>query len=170
MSDTASRYAKALFNFAKDEDFRKPLKDFWGLLMLKPHIHRFFNAPNIPERVKVEVLEKGVKLPSNLLLFLKLLLQNRRFSLLEPIIDKYSAFVREKLGIEVALLKSAIPLSEEQKKGVLDKLKSYAGKQIELEVLIDPKLLGGGILTLNHHLIDFSIKGKLARLEEELVK
>lgn len=169
MSEAASRYAKALFLLTKSEDYRDPLTSFLSLLQASPPIDRFFNSPHIPLKAKSQVLEKA-KLNPNLLVFLKVLLKNQRFGALPEIIEEYCRLVREKLGIAQGFLKSALPLSEEQKKAVSEKLKQFTGKDIELDVSVDPKLLGGGVLTLNHHLIDFSVKGKLARLEEELMK
>jgi F-type H+-transporting ATPase subunit delta len=171
--EAAARYAKALF-LLSPTDYREPLNCFLGLLKQNPVIDRFFNSPHISLQSKSKVLEKGVEkgleLDPALIVFLKLLLRNQRFSALPEIIEDYGRRTREKLGIAHGVLKSASPLSEEQKKGVLDKLKQFTRKQMELEFSIDPKLLGGGVLTLNHHLIDFSVKGKLTRLEEELLK
>lgn len=171
MKEAASRYAKALFNLAK-EDYRKELKSFNCLLEKNPAIKQFFNSPHIRLKAKSTVIDKGVAkgLNSTLATFFKLLLKNGRFEALPEIIQEYSRLVREKLGIEETFLKSALPLNEGQKEALKDKLKKFTGKEMELHVSTDPKLLGGGVLTLNHHLLDFSVKGKLARLKEELLK
>lgn len=168
MTEVASRYAKALFTLSQ-EDYRKELKGFLSLLKKNPEIDRFFNSPHIPLKPKSNVLDKsGLNL--NLTTFLKVLLKNGRFSALPEIFENYSQLVREKLGIAETFLKSALPLTDEQVEAIKEKLKNFTGKEVELEVSTDPKLLGGGVLTLNHHLIDFSVKGKLARLKEELLK
>lgn len=168
MNEAASRYAKALFLLAKT-DFREELKSFVAILQKNPSIHRFFNSPHIPLKAKSQVLEKG-KLDPTLMTFLNLLLKNSRFGELPEIVKEYSHLVREKLGIEESFLKSALPLSEEQYQTLKSKLEQYTGKKMELEVAVDPKLLGGGVLKMNNHLLDFSVKGKLARLKEELLK
>lgn len=170
MSQIAARYAKTLFQFTQNEDFREQLQAFEDFLQKYPDIHRFFYSPHVPLEKKIKVLEKGPQLNPQLVLFLKLLLKNRRFTLLPEVILEYCHLVRKRLGIVEAFLKSAHLISEDQKKSILQKLTDFTGKEVELETAIDPKLLGGGVLTINHHLIDFSIKGKLSELKEELLR
>lgn len=172
MNAAASRYAKALFSLST-KDYRKSLKDFLSLLQKNPTIDRFFTSPHIPLKSKSAVLdkalEKGLQLDSTVVTLLKLLLKNGRFEALPEIVQEYSRLIREKLGIAEAFLKSAMPLNAEQMRAFKEKLEKFTGKEMELEISLDPKLLGGGVLTLNNHLLDFSVKGKLARLKEGLL-
>lgn len=176
MNGLASRYAKTVFQLAKTEEslkkYRKELECFGNILEKKPTIFLFFNSPQIPQKEKMAVLEKTMakEFSPEIILFLKLLLKNRRFSNLSEIIHEFTRLVHEKLGIATAFLKSALPLNEEQKNGMIEKLEQFSGKQIELEEEVDPKLLGGGVLTMNHHFIDFSLKGKLTRLSDDLLR
>jgi len=66
---------------------------------------------------------------------------------------------------EVAEVRSAIELSDDQKARLADALGKATGKQVEVKVVIDPTVLGGLVAQVGDTVIDGSIKTKLDQLK-----
>jgi len=66
---------------------------------------------------------------------------------------------------EVAEVRSAIELSDDQKARLADALGQATGKQVEVKVVIDPTVLGGLVAQVGDTVIDGSIKTKLDQLK-----
>lgn len=66
---------------------------------------------------------------------------------------------------EVAQVRSAIELSDDQKQRLTAALEAATGKKIELKVIIDPTVLGGLIAQVGDTVIDGSVKSSLAQLK-----
>ena len=66
---------------------------------------------------------------------------------------------------EVAEVRSAIELSEDQKQRLAAALEASTGKKVELKVIIDPTVLGGLVAQVGDTVIDGSIKTRLQQLK-----
>ena len=70
----------------------------------------------------------------------------------------------------IALVKTAVPLSAEQKAMILSRLRARYGQQLQGQFEVDPSLLGGVQARVGDQLIDDSVASKLEALREALVK
>ncbi|HEX3385907.1 MAG TPA: F0F1 ATP synthase subunit delta, partial [Mucilaginibacter sp.] len=61
-------------------------------------------------------------------------------------------------------------LSEENKKKMVAELESYTGGKIELHTKVDPKLIGGFILTIGDRQVDTSISSSLKKLKTDFAR
>ena len=66
---------------------------------------------------------------------------------------------------EVAEVRSAVELTDDQKQRLAAALEAKTGKQIELKVIIDPSVLGGLVAQVGDTVIDGSVKTRLAQLK-----
>jgi F-type H+-transporting ATPase subunit delta len=66
---------------------------------------------------------------------------------------------------EVAEVRSAIALTDDQKTRLADALGKATGKQVEVKVVVDPTVLGGLVAQVGDTVIDGSIKTKLDQLK-----
>ena len=66
---------------------------------------------------------------------------------------------------EVAEVRSAIELTDDQKQRLTTALETATGKKVELKVIIDPTVLGGLIAQVGDTVIDGSVKTSLAQLK-----
>jgi len=66
----------------------------------------------------------------------------------------------------VALVRSAVALSDEQKRRLADALSKKTGKHIEVVVDIDPSVLGGIVTQIGDTVIDGSVRQRLSQLRE----
>lgn len=68
-------------------------------------------------------------------------------------------------GQEVAEVRSAMPLDEDQRKRLADALAKATGKKVSVKVVIDPSVLGGIVARVGDTVIDGSVRHRLTQLK-----
>jgi F-type H+-transporting ATPase subunit delta len=66
---------------------------------------------------------------------------------------------------EVAEVRSAIDLNDDQRKRLAEALGQATGKQVEVKVVVDPSVLGGIVAQVGDTVIDGSVRGRLDQLK-----
>src|SRR5258706_2081316 len=102
--------------------------------------------------------------------FLGLLVENRRASLLPEIAALFEDFKRDAERVLKVTLRSATQVSDEQTAAIKAALKKRFGRDIELEERIDPNVIVGAVIDAGDMVIDGSVRGRLARLEQALTQ
>ena len=85
---------------------------------------------------------------------------------LPAIIDKLVAQAAEERSEEVAEVRSAIPLTEDQRVRLAAALSRATGKKVSIKVVVDPSVLGGLVATVGDVVIDGSVRHRLDQLKE----
>ncbi|SVD41664.1 uncharacterized protein METZ01_LOCUS394518, partial [marine metagenome] len=135
MALSARRYAQALFLIAEENgDQDQWLADLEVLASSSrnPDFIAFIDSPKIENVKKIEVLKEAFsKSISDLALNLVSLLATRNYvASLSSIADAFQELVDSEKGVERAEIVSAVKLTEEQEKGVVDKLTQMVGKEL----------------------------------------
>lgn len=169
----ALRYAKAVLNLAK-ENGKETLVNSDMQLIVKTitessELGTLLKSPivkmDLKENVLAQVFKKNV---SNITLGLfHLLAENRRLELLLMVAKKYTILYDFYKHIEVAKVTTAVPLTKELEKKVLNKVVELTGNEATLENVVDPDLLGGFILRVGDVQYDASISNYLNELRKE---
>jgi F-type H+-transporting ATPase subunit delta len=68
-----------------------------------------------------------------------------------------------------AQVTTAVALDTAQRQAVSQKLAQITQKEVLLETQVDPAILGGLVVRINHTVLDGSLRGQLARLRQELI-
>jgi F-type H+-transporting ATPase subunit delta len=68
----------------------------------------------------------------------------------------------------VAEVRTAVPLSDDQRTRLAAALKKSTGKDVEIKVVIDPSVLGGIVTQIGDTVIDGSVRHRLNRVRETL--
>lgn len=100
-----------------------------------------------------------------------LLVAKGKLGMIGDIAEEYQRLVDNYRGIEgteVAEVTTAIPLDDEYRLKVAQRLTSMVGKPVVLKVKVDSGLIGGIIIRVGDKLIDGSIRSKLAALKRDL--
>ena len=71
-------------------------------------------------------------------------------------------------GREVAEVRSAVALSDDQVARLTDSLKSATGRDVDVRVTVDPSVLGGVVTTIGDTVIDGSVRNRLAQVKSRL--
>ena len=69
---------------------------------------------------------------------------------------------------EVAEVRSAVPLDKSQRQRLAEALSQATGKQVEVKVIIDEKVLGGLVARIGDTVIDGTIRHRLEQLKETI--
>jgi F-type H+-transporting ATPase subunit delta len=84
---------------------------------------------------------------------------------LPKIIDELVKLSAAGANKEVASVRSAVDLSDDQKQRLVTALEQATGKKIELKVIVDPAVLGGIVAQVGDTVIDGSVKTQLQQLQ-----
>jgi F-type H+-transporting ATPase subunit delta len=96
--------------------------------------------------------------------FLGTLAGNRRLPQLGAAISAFSAIAAQYRGEANAEIASAHPLTDDQISALRAKLKSLVGRDVNINMAVDPSLLGGLVVRMGSRMIDGSLRTKLNAL------
>ena len=169
ISGMAGRYAGALFDLARDDKaidaVKADLEQFDKLIADNPDLNRLVRSPvfGADEQLKAlsAILAKaGIKgLAAN---FLRVITANRRLFALREIIRGYRALVARHKGEVSAQVTVAEKLSDKNLDALKSALKSVTGgKDIDLDIEVEPAIIGGLIVKIGSRMVDSSLRTKL---------
>lgn len=165
----AGRYAAALFQAAaaKGED-QKVLADLASAQKLLLDASPALRHPRVAPADKKKLIHAALsgKVSALTLRFLDLLVEKKRYELLAMLSSVYARLAADKRGVAKAVVRTARPLSADEQKTLASRLKTFAGKEIELEVKEDPELIGGVAVKIGDWVLDSSLRGQLRRMKE----
>lgn len=169
------RYAKALFELARDdgrvEEVGGELEALGRLLDEEPRLRDVLLQPIHPAGERRRVLEAvGERLEASPLVqhFYSFLIDQRRLVDFDGIREEYARLAVEAAGVTKARLLAARPLRDEQRERLRAALSARVGRELELEVEVDPQLLGGVVAQIGDLVFDGSLRTHLAQLRANL--
>ena len=170
-------YGDALFEAAMERDMLSPVyeevQSLQTILMENADLVQFLNHPQIIKEEKKKVVETIFfgKLSEGLLGFLVTVIEKGRQNDMIPICDYFTDRVKAYKKIGVVKVTSALPLSEDQKKRVEERLLETTGfVSLETEYAVDESLLGGLVIRIGDRVVDSSIKTRLEEIRRDLMK
>ena len=171
-SGVANRYASALFDLALEDkkltNVEKDLKRFDGLLDGSEDLSRLVKSPvfSTDELTgALGVVLDRAKITGLVGNFVRIMAQNRRAFALPQILTAFLKLLADHRGEETAQVAVAASLKPAQTKELKAVLKSVVGKDVDLQISIDPSLLGGMIVKIGSRQIDTSLRTKLSSLK-----
>ena len=170
----ARRYAEAAFEVAtRDktiERWRSELATA-AAVVGNEKVGRALANPSIPleDRIKTAdaTFSRMVSKPVLNLIFL--LLRRGRIEQLPRLSEEFRRLDNVRQGITLATATSAAPLSPDEVRALTERMEQFTGGRIELDVQVDPGLLGGLVVRVGDRLIDGSVRSRLERLRNQLV-
>jgi F-type H+-transporting ATPase subunit delta len=172
----ARRYTLALFELTEELKLTdKIVKDFSDLISSiekSKELKLFLKTPiiNSPKKGKVlDVMLKG-KFSDLTIKFVDILVKKERENLLHDICMDFLDLVNEKRGIVIAHIKTAIDISDKDRKALSEKIAKYSGKNVQADFTVDKSIKGGFIAQIDDKIIDASIIRQLQLLREQFAK
>ncbi|MCJ2008737.1 F0F1 ATP synthase subunit delta [Methylobacterium sp. J-092] len=164
----SGRYASALFDLARDERqvdaTAEGLERFDALLKESADLRRLVRSPVFSGEEQAAaigaILEKAgiTGLAAN---FIRLSAANRRLFALPGMISAFRSLVRESKGI----VRAEVRVAERPSDAVLEEIKAslrdVAKSEIDLDLHVDPSLIGGLIVKMGSRMVDASLRTKL---------
>jgi len=165
----ARPYAQAVFDVAREQGALQAWSDMLALcaaVAADEQVARLIESPRLTaERLAgffIDVCADGLNDKGRNLI--RLLAENRRLDLLGEIQRLFEALRHQAEGRVQAQLITAFPATGEQKEKVRAALKARFGREVELECITDPTLMGGAVIRAGDMVIDGSVKGRLDKL------
>ncbi len=179
MAELASKkWAKALIELTQeDESISKEqvlseLRDVSETFNVSDELSNVVNNPSISTEEKQIVICKlfqGKVLPIvyNFLFVLNL---KKRLNLISEIADEFEKELEILKNIVRVDITSAIDLSEERKNDIRNRVAEKLQKDVKVEWGVDSDIIAGLIFNINDTVVDNSIKHKLDKLSESIIK
>ncbi|MEO0225384.1 MAG: ATP synthase F1 subunit delta [candidate division WOR-3 bacterium] len=125
----------------------------------------YLENPRIPFAEKIKTLKGLFKdyISPTAYEFLFLLLRSNTINTLTEILRNYRR-TREERGILELEVKTAEPLSPEEKISLAERFSARIGRPLTVKNIVDPEIIGGMVVKMGDILIDASISSKLKRL------
>ncbi len=171
----AGRYALALFELARDqkqlESVAASLATVLAALEGSDEFRELTTSPLVgrDEAVKAVTAAAGAMrvdpLTAN---FLGVLARNRRLAQLRNVIRAFNTLTARHRGEITAEVTSAHPLDDDQVEALKQNLRTRVGRDIAVEMNVDPAILGGLVVQIGSQMIDGSIKTKLNNLAQAM--
>ena len=170
----AERYARALFLIAERRgmvpEALDELQGLLGLVHADPRLGPYFRSPLVPlARKRALLRDERIAGPfPPVAHLLDLLLRKKRLGLLPVVGAEFETLVRRWQGRQAAEAVSAVPLTADQLQRLHARLERMTGLTLELGTRVEPELIGGLYVRIGDHIIDHSVQGLLASLQDRL--
>lgn len=170
----AGRYAAALLRTAVAHGELDRIEQDLDLLVrsvtAEETLSRFLDNPRETPATKKQLVDKvfGDKLSPAALNFFHLLIEKKRHAYLATIAELFKEHANAVRGVAVAKARVAKPLTPEAEAAIKTSVKELTGRDVRLEVEIDPSVVGGVHLRVGNRLIDYTLQRQLERLRENI--
>jgi F-type H+-transporting ATPase subunit delta len=169
VSGMAGRYASALYDLAREQNavdkVSADLASFSGMVSGSPDLQRLVKSPAFSaesqQKALTALLDKAgiAGITGN---FLKLVASKRRLFAVENMIADFTKLVDMDRGVARAEVTVAEPLNGSHRAALNASLQEVSGgKSVEVDVKVDPEIIGGIIVKIGSRMVDSSLKTKL---------
>lgn len=147
------------------------LADFAAAIEQSPELRSVLRNPQLDPTAKAEILADIAGDDEPLFTnFLRLVAEKGRAGELEEIAREFERLVaRDERRLTVELT-TARELTDGEAQAIVEQIEKAAGRKVEATRSVDPDLVGGIVLTAGSHRADASVRGRLERLRQELVR
>jgi F-type H+-transporting ATPase subunit delta len=176
VSGMAGRYARALFELALDaksvDAVKADLDKFDTMISESTDLHRLVRSPVFGAEEQARALA-AILAPAGIgglaANFLKLITANRRLFAVRDMIRGFRKLVARWKGEITAEVTVAEKLSDARLEEIKNTLKSITGeKAVDLNVKIDPAIIGGLVVKLGSRMVDSSLRTKLNAIKHAM--
>lgn len=170
----ARRYAEAAYEIAVRDgtvDVWRSELDTAGAIVDDEAVARVLVNPAVALESREAMVDSAIGpiVSPPVLNLIKLMLRRGRIEQLPRVSAEFRRLDNATKGIVAATATTAAPLSNDEVRALVGRLEQMTGAQIELELQVDPSLLGGLMVRVGDRMIDGSVKGRLERLRNQLV-
>ncbi|MBQ3115166.1 MAG: ATP synthase F1 subunit delta [Clostridia bacterium] len=176
MNDLSREYAEALFSLAIEENsseqYGKELDLVYNSLRENPQYEEFLSSPSIPLSERQSAFHKAFEshISEYVMSFVKLMCEKRYIKYFGDCVLQYKKMLEESKSIAKAQVKSAVSLTEKEKKALKEKLEKISGKTVFMECTVDQSIIGGLIVEMDGKVINASIHKHLNDIKDVIDK
>ena len=170
------RYALAIYNIAEEkgkvEQYLDELRNIIALINGDKDFQKLIKHPQVSTSSKKKLFTQVFqgKVDDDLLSFLLVLIDKGRILQLERKLKEMEKIHLEKNNTVAANVTTVIPLTDEDKKILTEKLERKFNKKVLLEEHIDSSIIGGVYVQVDNEIIDGTVKSKLEEMKKLMLK
>jgi len=136
----------------------------------EPEVLTVLASGRVPRDEKLRLLAAGLEsnvgpLAWNLV---RLLEQRGKVELGPEIQRLYQERVDERRGVAHAVVTTAVPLADDERAAIAQRLSSLTGREVDVTPVVDESIIGGLVARIGDQLIDGSTKSRLRTLKRRL--
>ena len=171
----AKRYARALFSAALKENTTESVEGdlnlIAGVMRSSDQFKTFLANPQHSRDEKLEIFVRvfSDRTTALTMSLLRLLLKKRREDLFEFVRLEFERLRREHDRVVYAVVTSAMELTDDQKRRIVEKVASATERKVEAEFEIDPKLIGGVKVAYDNYVLEGTSRGHLDRMKNQVI-
>ena len=166
------RYAKALLQFSVEQN--KIEESYRDMLLLSSvcvqnkDLSLLLKSPIVKTDQKIKIFNEIFtnRLGRLSILFVNIIMNKKRESLLEGIAKSFIKIYKQKNNIESATITTAVKISEELKDKVVSYIKSQTNNKVELNEFVDKDIIGGAVITMGDKQLDASVSSQISELRQ----
>ncbi|MDQ7786459.1 MAG: ATP synthase F1 subunit delta [Thermodesulfovibrionales bacterium] len=172
----ANRYAKALLRNVGMENAPQALTELISindLMVRSKEFRSLLINPTFTSEERASVIKsltEKLKLSESTVRFVLHITEVGVIAALSDIIRIATNLYLEKQKRAKAVVMTPIEISKDRENTLKASLKKMTDRDVDLEYVIDPSLLGGILIKMGSTMYDTSIKGQLRLLKDELIK
>jgi F-type H+-transporting ATPase subunit delta len=172
--DRTLAYAEALFAVALAEGTLGEVEDelfrFSQTLQGNDELRNALTDANIPAARRQQIVEDllGGRASPTTVALVSMVVGTGRARQLPSIIERLVEMSAAEANKEVAEVRTAVPLTDDQRDRLAKALEDATGKQVEVKVVVDPSVLGGIVAQVGDTVIDGSVRRRLDQLKNAL--
>ncbi|CAM8626064.1 AtpH F0F1-type ATP synthase, delta subunit (mitochondrial oligomycin sensitivity protein) [Acidimicrobiia bacterium] len=172
MSERSNLYADAFMTLIKAEGNGNEIIDelfrFSRVVEGADELRQALSDQHIPAEKRQQIVDdilagKAFPLTNTII---ATVVGNERLRELPDIVDRLLEMKAAHGEKVVAQVRSAVALSDEQKRRLSDALSKSTGKQVDIVVIVDPAVLGGIVTQIGDTVIDGTVRQRLSQLRE----
>jgi len=172
--DLVSGYAQALFSVAESEGVLDRVEDelfaFSKAVEQNRELGQALTDPALPAENKKAVIadlleERAHPVTASLVGFV---VESGRARELIKIVERLAEVAAERRQQALAEVRSAVPLSDEQRERLREALSRATGRSVEVKVVVDPSVVGGIAARIGDEIFDGTVARRLADARQHI--
>ncbi len=173
LATVARPYAEAAFALARESADPKAALPKWAEMLRAlssvaqdAQMQTAIESPKLSAAQKTELFTGvcGDALTDTGRKFISTVVEAGRAKLLPQIQLHFEALKNADENSAIAVVRTAMPLTDEQRAGFAQSLQRKFGKSIQIKETVDESLIAGAIISVGDQVIDGSAKGRLAAM------
>jgi F-type H+-transporting ATPase subunit delta len=172
---TSNRFAQSLYLVSKQKnnvfDIKSSLEELVNLYRKNPEFRFILLSKRIEKSQKILILKKSLngKVSGIALEILEVLLDKDSIKELPAILNKFRLIVLDKTESAQVTVTVSNSMDDKLINDLKQSIEAKLNKKIDIQLDVDPSLIGGMVLRINNTIIDGSIKRRLEKIREHLV-
>lgn len=174
MSDATNGYSRALLEVAQADGnldvVRSELAAVAQAVEANEELRSKLGDRLLPAGIRNQIVDDVLahKVSDTTRALVGMIASSGRGGQLTEIVNGFIAAAAAGSGRSVATVRSAVSLSDDQQRRLAAALSQSTGSEVDLQVVVDPTVVGGAVTTIGDTVIDGSLRTRLNKMREVL--